>query len=200
MKRINPIAWGIAGLLAVLAAVVRIGAFEGLLPLPPNAVPVVGVALLAGVVLRSRALAIAVPLTAMAISDAWIGTYNVPVMITVYAALLVPVVLSRLVLGRKKLSLARLGSTTLASSLIFFASTNFAVWAFGGWYAHTWAGLSHCFVAALPFLKYTVAGDMMWTSILFGIYVAATQGAREPRGIRRFTRPIAVLAPVSQEK
>jgi len=192
MKRINPIAWGIAGLLVALAAVVRIGAFEGLLPLPPNAAPMVGVALLAGVVLRSRALAIAVPLTAMAMSDAWIGTYNLPVMMTVYAALLVPVVLSRVVLVRDKLNLARLGGSTLASSLVFFVSTNLAVWTFGGWYDHTWLGLTECFVAALPFLKYAVVGDLMWTSILFGIHAAATQSARQPGAVGRFSKPMAM--------
>ncbi len=198
MKSINPIAWAIAGLLVALSAVVRIGAFEGLLPLPPNAVPVAGAALLAGVILPSRLLAMAVPLTAMAISDAWIGTYNLPVMLTVYAALLVPVALSRFV--RAKFNFVRLGGSTLASSLVFFSATNIAVWGFGGWYDHTWVGLSNCFLAALPFLKYTVAGDLMWTSILFGIYAAATRTAEQPSFLRRFTGPLAATAPVSQGK
>lgn len=198
MKRINPTALGVAGLLVALCAAVRIGHFEGLLPLPPNAAPLVGVALLAGFILPSRALAFAVPVAAMVVSDAWIGTYNVPVMIAVYTALLVPVALSRLV--RQKFSLVRLGGSTLVSTLVFFVSTNFAVWAFGTWYTRTWAGLVECFVAALPFLKYNIVGDLMWTSILFGIYAAAMRGVQQPSIARLFKRPVTVPAPVVRKK
>lgn len=196
MKRINPTAWGVAGLLVALCAAVRIGHFEGILPLPPNAAPLVGVALLAGFILPSRALAFSVPLTAMVISDAWIGTYNLPVMLTVYAALLIPVTLSSLV--RKNFSLVRLGGSTLASTLTFFVTTNFAVWAFGTWYPQTWVGLSECFVAALPFLKYNVVGDLMWTSVLFGLYAAAMRGVQQPSLAGLFKKP--VVAPATVKK
>jgi hypothetical protein len=56
----------------------------------------------------------------------------------------------------------------LSCSLIFFATTNFAVWAFSGMYSLDMAGLTQCYVAALPFLKYTVAGDLFWAAVLFG--------------------------------
>ena len=56
----------------------------------------------------------------------------------------------------------------LACSLIFFATTNFAVWAFSGLYSPDTTGLLQCYVAALPFLKYTVAGDLFWSAVLFG--------------------------------
>ena len=46
--------------------------------------------------------------------------------------------------------------------------TNFAVWAFSGMYSLDMAGLVQCYVAALPFLKYTVAGDLFWAAVLFG--------------------------------
>ena len=56
----------------------------------------------------------------------------------------------------------------LSCSLLFFATTNFAVWAFSGMYSLDMAGLIACYVAALPFLKYTVACDLLWTAGLFG--------------------------------
>jgi hypothetical protein len=56
----------------------------------------------------------------------------------------------------------------LSCSLIFFATTNFAVWAFSGMYPLTWQGLVQCYVAALPFLDKTVLGDLFWTAVLFG--------------------------------
>jgi hypothetical protein len=56
----------------------------------------------------------------------------------------------------------------LACSLMFFVTTNFAVWAFSGIYSLDMAGLVQCYVAGLPFLKHTVAGDLFWTAVLFG--------------------------------
>src|SRR5437762_2688679 len=48
------------------------------------------------------------------------------------------------------------------------ASANLAVWASSGMYAADLDGLVHCYVAALPFLRNTVLGDMFWTALLFG--------------------------------
>jgi hypothetical protein len=56
----------------------------------------------------------------------------------------------------------------LSCSLIFFVTTNFAVWVFGSLYPLTWQGLVQCYVAALPFLDKTVLGDLFWTTVLFG--------------------------------
>jgi hypothetical protein len=56
----------------------------------------------------------------------------------------------------------------LSCSLLFFAVSNFAVWVFGGLYSPDMAGLVKCYVLALPFLQYTVAGDLIWVAVLFG--------------------------------
>jgi hypothetical protein len=40
-------------------------------------------------------------------------------------------------------------------------------------YAHDLNGLVLCYVAALPFLYNTVAGDMLWTTLLFGAWWSA---------------------------
>jgi hypothetical protein len=66
-----------------------------------------------------------------------------------------------------------LAPLVLSSSLLFFATTNFAVWAFSGMYAHDLHGLVLCYVAALPFLWNTVAGDALWTTLLFGCWWSA---------------------------
>ena len=53
-------------------------------------------------------------------------------------------------------------------SLLFYVVTNFAVWAFSGMYSHDMSGLVQCYAMALPFLKYTVACDLLWAGGLFG--------------------------------
>jgi hypothetical protein len=148
-----------------------------LAPHAPNFTPVAASALFAGAVLRSRTLALAVPLAAMVISDLLIGWHDWRLMGVVYASLALPALLG--MWGRARAAIV-LVPLALSSSLLFFATTNFAVWAFSGMYAHDLHGLVHCYVAALPFLQNTVIGDMFWTTLLFG----AWWGARVllPRG------------------
>jgi hypothetical protein len=56
----------------------------------------------------------------------------------------------------------------IAYSLLFFVTTNLAVWAFSGMYPLTMAGLATCYAAGLPFLPQTVIGDLFWAAVLFG--------------------------------
>jgi len=136
-----------------------------LLPHAPNFTPVAASALFAGAVLRSRVSALAVPIAAMLISDLVLGCPDWRIMAVVYAALAAPAVLGRWGRPRGAIVFAPLA---VSSSLLFFATTNFAVWAFSGIYALDLAGLFACYVAALPFLYNTFLGDMFWITLLFG--------------------------------
>jgi hypothetical protein len=131
-----------------------------------NVSPVAASGLFAGVMLRRSPLALLVPLAAMPLSDLVIGFDDWRMTVVVYAALTLPALIGMLA-RRYRLSRAVLPSV-LASSLIFFVTTNFAVWAFGGLYSPDVTGLMQCYVAGLPFLKYTVAGDLFWAAVLFG--------------------------------
>lgn len=131
----------------------------------PNVSPVAASALFAGVMLRHRSLALAVPLAAMAIADSVSGFYDWRVMAVVYAAMALPALAGMLARTR---AFRVVLPTMLACSLVFFLSTNLAVWAFSGMYSLDASGLTQCYAAALPFLKWTVAGDLFWTAALFG--------------------------------
>jgi hypothetical protein len=86
--------------------------------------------------------------------------------VVIYAALVLPVILG--IWGQRFRPVLALLPLALASSLLFFAVSNFAVWAFGGMYTLDFSGLAQCFVLALPFLQNTVTGDVIWTAVLFG--------------------------------
>ena len=65
---------------------------------------------------------------------------------------------------------AILGSS-LAGSVLFFIVTNFGVWTFSAvTYPHTLAGLASCYVAAIPFFRNTVIGDLVYVTSLFGAF------------------------------
>jgi hypothetical protein len=131
-----------------------------------NVSPVAASALFAGLMLRRRWLALLVPLAALALSDAVIGFDDWRMASVVYAALALPAVAG--ILGQRYGASRVVAPAALTCSLIFFAATNLAVWAFSSMYSLDFAGLIQCYTLALPFLKYTVAGDLFWCAALFG--------------------------------
>jgi hypothetical protein len=142
--------------------------------LPPNFQAVAGTALFAGFLFRSRAMALLVPLAAMAISDQVIGGYDRVVMIAVYGSLALPVLFGNWL--ERRLSATRVVGAAVASSVLFFLLTNLAVWS--AWYPHTTEGLARCYLRAVPFFAYTFAGDLFFAGSLFGVYWLATAAAR----------------------
>jgi hypothetical protein len=151
----------------------------------PNFAPVAAMALFAGFFFRSRTVAVAVPLCVMAISDWFLGAYHPAIMVLVYGTLALPVLCSSWL--RKAFDLRDeqriapvlgLLSCGLVSSVMFFLITNFGVWCWFGTYDRSWAGLWHCYVAALPFFRYTLAGDVFFSVVLFGGYAWALSVGR----------------------
>lgn len=158
----------------------------------PNFAPVAAAALFAGYFFRSAALALCVPLTAMAASDLVIGGYDWPMMATVYTMLALPVCFRRWLRSAWSLdpakgspwrSTAGLVGCSLGASVLFFLVTNFGCWFWFSTYEPTVAGLLHCYAMAVPFFRYTLAGDLTFAVVLFGSYAAVTQwaAAREVR-------------------
>jgi hypothetical protein len=70
----------------------------------------------------------------------------------------------------------------LASSTSFFLLSNFAVWAGGTMYPHTWAGLMTSYTLGLPFFRPAIEGDLLFTAAMFVapglLYVLGIDGAR----------------------
>lgn len=151
----------------LFALLVGLAVATRLLPHPPNFTALVAVSLLAGWVFQSRVLAACVPMAAMLLSDAVIGGYSLGIMIAVYAGLLAPLAMRRL-LGDGR-NPWRIGGAAAASSLVFFAVSNGAVWAFGTMYPRDAGGLLACYLAAIPFFKWQLAGDLLYSGALFGL-------------------------------
>jgi hypothetical protein len=137
-----------------------------LLPHAPGFMPVAASGLFAARFLRMPALAVIVPLAAMALSGTALGPDDWRISLVVYAALALPALAG--MLTRRWRGALAIVATMVPCSLAFFALSNFAVWAFSGIYPLTLQGLTQCYVAALPFLDKTVMGDLFWTAVLFG--------------------------------
>jgi len=162
--------------MGVFVLLVGLGVATRVLPHEPNVTAVVAISLFAGFFMRRASFAIGVPLVSMLISDVVLGAYDYRTMALVYASLLAPI-FYRAVL-KKRLSLSTVGAGVLGSSTLFFVVTNFAVWLFSGMYSHDLAGLGECYVAAIPFFRNGLLGDLAWTAGLFGTYSLVTRGMK----------------------
>jgi len=77
-----------------------------------------------------------------------------------------------------------IGAAALASSVSFFVVSNFAVWACWAMYPKTLSGLMTCYAAGLPFFRRGVAGDLLFTAVMFGVPAVAAMAVRsyKPQG------------------
>jgi hypothetical protein len=151
---------------AMVAFLIGFDVVARLLPHAPGFMPIAASALFAGRMLRIPALAVIVPVVAMMLSGLALGPDDWRITLIVYAAISLPAVAGTLL--RRYRGAAATIAVMVPCSLAFFAISNFAVWAFSGIYSLDWTGLTQCYVAALPFLQTTVAGDLFWTAVLFG--------------------------------
>src|SRR5262245_53905335 len=83
------------GELSLAMSLVGLDIVARLAPHAPNVTPIAASALFAGMVLRSRALALAVPISALLVSDLLVGFYDWRIMGVVYAALSLPALADR---------------------------------------------------------------------------------------------------------
>lgn len=150
--------------LSALVLLIAAAAATRLLPHPPNVTSVTALALFGGAYFANRSLAFALPLLALFASDLILGFY--PGMAVQYLSLAVVICIGATL--RRRRSVARVAAAALASAVSFFVLTNLGVWALGSLYPRTLAGLSTCFLAALPFFRNSLWGDLLYTALLFG--------------------------------
>ena len=77
----------------------------------------------------------------------------------------------------------RIAAAAFAAPISFFLASNFAVWLSGTMYARTWAGLTHCFVAAIPFFRTQFASDLIFTAVMFSIGALLESTASEQKRV-----------------
>ena len=150
--------------LLVLVSMIVLAAASRLIPHPPNMTPIAAIALFGGATFADKRLAFLAPLAALVLSDLVLGFSSSIGFVYGSFALIVGV---GLWLQQRRTAPIVLGAV-LFSSLLFFAVTNFGVWAMTSMYPHTLAGLGACYVAAIPFFRNEVLGDLFYAALLFG--------------------------------
>ena len=147
----------------VALGLIALGIAARALPHPPNVTPLTAIALLGGVYLGKR-WGMLLPLAILAVSDVLIGWH--PTVPFTWSAFALTGLLSWWV--RKQPGMARIVLAAFGGSWLFFLITNFGVWAATDLYPKTAAGVWQCYVAALPFWRNSLVGDVVCTAALFG--------------------------------
>src|ERR1700685_170922 len=177
----RPFAFG----LTILSALGR------LVPHAPNVTPLGGSCLFAGSRIPGF-WAYLLPLIVMIATDPVVGhaggasggyTWASPV---IYACFLLNVFIGRRMLRR--VTPVRVGFAAFLCSLQFFVLTNFALWVaavaqHNPIYSADFTGLMTCYALALPFWGRTLAGDLLFSGALFGLYELLsrrTAASKEP--------------------
>ena len=144
----------------------------------PNFKPIAAVAIFAGYFCERKSLALIAVVAIMLVSDAVIGFYEPLIMASVYASLLLACGLGMLMQKRLRVDskmFSKIGSISaaaLVASVLFYLLTNTAVWA-AGWYPADLNGWIAALVAGLPFFKFTLAGNLLFSCLLFSLYFAS---------------------------
>ncbi len=149
--------------IAIVSAILLVAAMR-LIPHPPNFSPIAAIALFSGAHFSRRSLSFVAPLSALLLSDIFLGFYSQ--MWIVYGSTALVVCLGWSLAKRKTPS--RIGLTAVSGSFLFYAITNFGVWASSDMYPKTLGGLATCYAAAVPFFQNSLAGDLFFSTILFG--------------------------------
>ena len=136
-----------------------------------NVTPIMAVALLSGFHFRNKNLAVLVPLSAMFLTDLFIGLH--PLLFFIYVPIAVAVFLGSKMRSQNSNSVWPIKqslSLSIFGSLLFFVISNLGVFFLSKMYPINTSGLVVCFVAAWPFFERSLLGDLMFTALLFSVY------------------------------
>ena len=153
----------------VFSLLLLLGITSRFLPHPPDMTALTAVIFASALYLGPR-LSIILTVLLLVLSDVFIGSYEMPVMISVYGAFLliagIGVIFARLQkIEHKALIL-------VSASVVFFLITNAAVWYFTPWYSKDLTGLMTSYTLGLPFLKNMLVGDFFYTPALLLVLAA----------------------------
>jgi hypothetical protein len=164
----------------IISILICVAILSRLIPHPANFAPMMSIGLFGGALFQNKKWAYIIPLLSIWLSDLYInnvvyGAYY-PKFVWLYSGfywqysifLLMPI-LGALVFN-KNITATRIFATAIGSGLIFFFVSNFGVWISGHMYPKTATGLWQCYLMGLPFLKGTLASNVIYSTLLFGSY------------------------------
>ncbi len=174
----------------VLAVFIFIAAFSRIIPHVPNFSPLGAVGLFSAAHFAKKWQALLIPILAVWISDLFINnviyaqyypgfTWFYSGFYWQYGSYLLITCTGLLIF--KKVTVFRVLTGALTSTVIFFLISNFGCWPGNSYYTQDINGLMACYAAGLPYLKGTLSGDLFYCIVLFGSFALAQRRFPELR-------------------
>lgn len=129
--------------------------------------------LFGGAHFRRKSIAFAIPMAALLLSDVLLaatlyGFRGLNVISMSYFLFALTTLLGMTL--RSRVTALNVAAAAVIASAGFFLISNFHVWLTGHSYPHTAAGLGAAYVAAIPFAKNMLLGNLVYSAALFGGY------------------------------
>jgi hypothetical protein len=136
-------------------------------PHPANFAPIAAMAMFGGAYLNKK-LAMILPLSAMAVSDIFIGFDSWQTRLAVYCCFVFSGLLGLWLRNHK--SVGTVVSASLLGSIVFYLVTNLVYFHAVSLYPKTFEGMVQAYVNAIPFFQNTILGDLFYVAVFFGSY------------------------------
>lgn len=162
-------------------------ALSRLFPVLPNFQPITALALFAGAIFTSnRKYALLIPVAVLFISDLLLHFFSESLLgyyagfhystLFVYFSIILVVLVG--MIGIKQINIKNVVLSSFTGAIVFFILTNLGSWLFGlditnSPYEKSFNGFIYCFSEALPFFRFTLASTLLYSGIMFGIWVTA---------------------------
>jgi hypothetical protein len=172
----------------VLSGFIFIAALSRIVPHPYNFAPLGAMSLFGAAYFTNKKLSFLLPLAAFFVSDLLVNNilfasyYDGFVLFTpgfywMYGSVALIVVAGIFIL--KKVNLKNVIAGSLTASIIFFVVTNFGAWLGSPIYPQSLSGLLMSYSAGIPFFHYTIAGDLIYSGVMFGAFEYVRQKVPE---------------------
>ncbi len=149
----------------LIALIIFLVSVTRIYPHPPNFTPILALAIFGGAFLPNKITALIIPISAMFLSDLFIGFHSQ--IFAVYGSIILLSYLGNMI---EKKNIRNLAISGILGSLIFFIITNFSVWLGGKLYPLNIDGLIQCYIMAIPFFHNTLISTFIFLTVLFAGY------------------------------
>ena len=149
----------------LIALIIFLVSLTRIYPHPPNFTPILALAIFGGAFLPNKITALIIPISAMFLSDLFIGFHSQ--IFAVYGSIILLSYLGNMI---EKKNIRNLVISGILGSLIFFIITNFSVWLGGKLYPLNIDGLIQCYIMAIPFFHNTLISTFIFLTVLFAGY------------------------------
>ena len=168
---------------SVIATFILLAAATRLVPHAWNFAPMGAMALFGAAHLEQKRYAFILPLLAVWLSDLFLNnvvysqyyptfTWFGEGVLYLYGAYAL-IALTGTQLFKKAVNLPLVLGGALSASAIFFVVSNLGCWVGSSMYSQDMLGLVACYAAGLPFVGGTIAGDLLFSGLLFGGFALA---------------------------